>query len=94
MTTRTSSGSPVPQPAWTFVYLGANQDSYHEAGHLGFDDTNVQNFRGDGRGTRHAMSSVDRAVRDYRCSPVAEKQRRKKDLFGGLKEAETDHATR
>ncbi len=71
MTTRTSSGSPVPQPAWTFVYLGANQDSYDEADHLGFDGTNTQNFRGDGLGTRHAMLSVDRAVRDYRRSPVA-----------------------
>ena len=79
---------------WTFVYLGANQDSYEEAGHLGFDDTNVQNFRGDGLGTRHAMSSVDRAVRDYRRAPVAEKQLRKKNLFDDLKEAEADHATR
>ena len=35
------------------------------------------------------MLSVDRAVRDYRRSPIAEKQRRKKDLFDGLKEAET-----
>ena len=94
MTTRTSSGSSVPQPAWTFGYLGANQDSYDEADHLGFDGTNTQNFRGDGLGTRHAMLSVDRAVRDYRRSPVADKQRRKKDLFGGLKEAETDHALR
>jgi len=79
---------------WTFVYLGANQDSYHEAGHLGFDDTNVQNFRGDGRGTRHAMSSVDRAVRDYRRAPAAEKMRRKKNLFDDLKEAEADHMAR
>ena len=79
---------------WTFVYLGANQDSYDEAGHLGFDRTNTQNFRGDGLGTRHAMLSVDRAVRDYRRSPIADKRRRKKDLFDGLKEAETDDATR
>ena len=40
------------------------------------------------------MHSVDRAVRDYRRSPVSEKQGLKKDLFDGLKEAETDHATR
>jgi hypothetical protein len=79
---------------WTFVYLGANQDSYEEAGHLGFDDTNVQNFRGDGLGTRHAMSSVDRAVRDYRRAPVEEKQRRKQNLFDDLKEAEADHMAR
>ena len=79
---------------WTFVYLGANQDSYHEAGRIGFDDTNVQNFRGDGIGTRHAMGSVDRAVRDYRRSAPAAKQRLKQNLFDDLKEAEVDHMAR
>ena len=79
---------------WTFVYLGANQDSYHEAGHLGFDQTNVQNFRGDGMGTRHAMGSVNRAVRDYRRAPVSERLGRRRDLFDGLKEAEADHMAR
>ena len=79
---------------WTFVYLGANQDSYEEAGRIGFDDTNVQNFRGDGAGTRHAMRSVDRAVRDYRRAPIAEKQLRKQNLFDDLKEAEADHMAR
>ena len=79
---------------WTFVYLGANQDSYHEAGRLGFDHTNTQNFRGDGLGTRSAMRSVDRAVSDYRRSSASEKLRRKKDLFDGTKEAEIDHTTR
>ena len=79
---------------WTFVYLGANQDSYEEAGRIGFDNTNVQNFRGDGIGTRHAMGSVDRAVREYRRSAPAEKQRRKQNLFDDLKEAEADHMAR
>ncbi|MDG2427129.1 MAG: ADP-ribosylglycohydrolase family protein [Acidimicrobiales bacterium] len=79
---------------WTFVYLGANQDSYEEAGRIGFDNTNVQNFRGDGTGTRHAMGSVDRAVRDYRRAPIAEKQLRKQNLFDDLKEAEADHMAR
>jgi Mg-chelatase subunit ChlD len=79
---------------WTFVYLGANQDSYDEAGRLGFDRTNTQNFRGDGLGTRSALRSVDRAVSDYRRAAVEEKQRRKQNLFDDLKEAEADHATR
>jgi ADP-ribosylglycohydrolase len=79
---------------WTFVYLGANQDSYDEAGRLGFDRTNTQNFRGDGLGTRSALRSVDRAVSDYRRAAVEEKQRRKQNLFDDLKEAEADHTTR
>jgi hypothetical protein len=40
------------------------------------------------------MSSVDRAVRDYRRAPVEEKQRRKQNLFDDLKEAEADHMAR
>ena len=79
---------------WSFSYLGANQDSYLEAGGLGFDQANVQNYRGDGRGARAAMSSVDRAVRDYRRAGWQDKQRRKQDLYVGLKEAELDHLNR
>jgi len=79
---------------WTFVFMGANQDSYHEAGGLGFDDANTQNFRNDGRGTRMAMSSVDRAVRDYRRDTWHGKQTRKGDLFQSIKEAESDHVNR
>ena len=40
------------------------------------------------------MSSVDRAVRDYRRAGWEDKQRRKRDLYVGLKEAEADHLSR
>jgi hypothetical protein len=79
---------------WSFVFMGANQDAYDEAGALGFDTRNIQNYRGDQRGTREAWGSVDRAVRGYRQSGWDERRRRKDDLFKGTKEAERDHLTR
>ena len=79
---------------WTFVFLGANQDAYGEGRDLGFDQRNIQTYRGDGRGTREAWGSVDRAVSDYRRASWNEKERRKTDLFDGVKEAEYDHQTR
>jgi len=79
---------------WTFVFMGANQDSYLEAGQLGFDGTNIQDYRGDGRGTRAAWKSVDRAMREYRDAGMDERMRRKDDYFQHVKEAEMDHRTR
>ena len=82
------------QQGWSFIFLGANQDSYREGRGLGFDSRNIQNYRGDGRGTREAWGSVDRAVSAYRRAPVMEKTRKKVDFFDGIKEAEYDHKTR
>ncbi len=47
---------------WTFVFMGANQDSYAEAGRLGMDEGSVQDFRADKEGVRAAFDSWDRAV--------------------------------
>jgi ADP-ribosylglycohydrolase len=79
---------------WTFVFMGANQDSYAMGRDLGFDRENIQNYRGDGRGTRMAMKSFSRGMSEYRTSMPEEKIRRKKDFYAGTKEAETDHETR
>jgi len=82
------------ESGWTFVFMGANQDSYLEAGGIGIDRANTQNFRGDSRGVRTAMGSLDRAVRDYRRDSWRGKQMRKPNLFQDLKEAEADHLSR
>merc|ERR1712187_798877 len=47
---------------WTFVFLGANQDSYAEGGGLGFSGSNTQNYAFDSRGVRSAYTSVSKAV--------------------------------
>ena len=79
---------------WTFVFMGANQDSYAESGRLGFDRGSVQDFRGDEQGARTAFGSFNRAVREYREAPFSERVRRKKAFFAGRKEAEADHLGR
>ncbi|MBT4656576.1 MAG: hypothetical protein HOB61_05955, partial [Actinobacteria bacterium] len=82
------------EAGWTFVFMGANQDSYAMGRDLGFDRENIQNYRGDGQGTRSAMKSFSRGMSEYRTSLPEEKIRRKKDFYDGRKEAETDHETR
>ncbi len=70
--------------------MGANQDSYAEAGRLGLDDGSVQDFRGDKQGVHAAFASMDRAVGEYRGAVYEERMQRRKAFFGGKKEAEED----
>lgn len=41
---------------WTFVYLGANQDSYAQAQQYGFSKMNTSNYSASARGMNSAMS--------------------------------------
>ena len=75
---------------WTFVFMGANQDSYATGGILGFDPGSTQNFRSDSIGTRASWQSVGRAVREYRGSDSHVRQQRRGAFFDGVKEAEED----
>ena len=70
--------------------MGANQDSYAEAGRLGLDDGSAQDFRGDKHGVHVAFASMDRAVGEYRGAAYEERMQRRKAFFGGTKEAEED----
>ena len=75
---------------WTFVFMGANQDSYAEAGRLGLDDGSVQDFRGDREGVHAAFGSFNRAVGEYRSAAYGERVQRRNAFFAGRKEAEED----
>ncbi len=79
---------------WTFIFMGANQDSYETGDGLGIKYKNTQNFAGDGRGTRAAWSSLDRAFSEYRYAVPAQKAHRKGDFYRGRKEAEEDMGSR
>jgi hypothetical protein len=73
---------------WTFVFLGANQDSY-AAGHaLGYDPRSVQNFAATPDGMRRAFESVGRATISRRGKLAASMPVDKGDFFEGRKEAE------
>jgi len=47
---------------WTFVFLGANQDSYATGKGLAIASGNTQNFRADGQGVRAAMEDLSHAT--------------------------------
>jgi uncharacterized protein YegL len=79
---------------WSFVFLGANQDSYSEAASLGIGHGSIQDYRGDHDGVRAAFDSVNRALGDYRNAGLHERERRRQAFFDGQKEAEEDHRGR
>jgi uncharacterized protein YegL len=51
---------------WNFVYIGANQDSFHEAGMLGIHLSNVANYTCDSAGTQKAMNDISEGMLSYR----------------------------
>lgn len=79
---------------WVFVFMGANQDSYAEAGRLGVADHAIQDFRADAQGVREAFGSFNRAVGEWRGATAEERTRRREAFFGDRKEAEEDFRRR
>jgi hypothetical protein len=79
---------------WTFVFLGANQDSYLEAGRLGFAVANTQNFRGDSHGMRTASNEFSQGLTSMRSKVSHQRLMHKVDYFDGQKDAERDDDTR
>lgn len=51
---------------WTFVYLGANQDSYGEAGAIGYAAGSTQNYVASAIGTQTAYSSLSSNMSNMR----------------------------
>ena len=73
---------------WTFVFMGANQDSYAEGGHIGLVDGNIQDYAATPESVAAAFRSMSRATREYRGKPRFSRVADKERFFGGLKEAE------
>jgi len=73
---------------WTFVYLGANQDSYAEGGHIGYAAGNTQNFTASPAGAQAAFGSLSTAVARRRAKIRGGESYDKADLFEGDKPAE------
>lgn len=81
---------------WTFVFLGANQDSYAEGGKLGHAKANIQNFKFDGQGTQMAWQALSGATQTMRVK-LCRKDRgvySNEDFFDGVKVAESDYTSR
>jgi Mg-chelatase subunit ChlD len=75
---------------WTFVFLGANQDSYAEGGQIGYSLANIQNFAPDAAGSTAAFSSLSSSVSRRRNAMRTGAHYDNRDLFEGDKEAEDD----
>ncbi len=73
---------------WAFVFLGANQDSYAEAGSLGFAPGSTSNWRA--RSSREAFDQLNRSLRSYREKGRAGRTEQSTDFFEGRREAEED----
>ena len=53
---------------WTFVFLGANQDSYTEAGHMGFGHHNTMNYAPTSAGMKHISRSLSDSTHTLRAA--------------------------
>ncbi len=78
------------QAGWSFVFMGANQDSYAEAGGIGFDAANVQNFRADSRGAESSFAALSLSAGRFRAAGGSARRRLSRDAFEGVKDAEDD----
>ena len=73
---------------WTFVFLGANQDSYDAGGGMGMHAGNVSNFQPDAPGVDAVYTGLSRTVTAWRRKDHAARLRDRDDFWDGRKEAE------
>lgn len=55
---------------WTFVYVGANQDSWATASKWGFSASNVSNYNSTTAGTSVLFASLGKSTRSFSASPA------------------------
>ena len=78
------------EAGWEFVFMGANQDSYLEAGSIGVSEESISNFGATATGTAAAFQSISRATREYRGKTRIERTRDSGRFYGGTREAEAE----
>lgn len=78
------------ESGWEFVFMGANQDSYLEAGRIGFSEASISNFAATEKGTSAAFQSISRATTEYRGKTRIERTRDSGQFYGGTREAEAE----
>jgi len=62
------------EAGWTFLFLGANQDSFRAAGNMGVRRGNTRNFSSSGRGTARAFSEINSTVSAQRGRSRSERR--------------------
>jgi uncharacterized protein YegL len=58
--------------SWEFIYGGANQDAFAEAGGIGIKAKNTFDFEASGEGTRRAYDNSSELMASYRKGPEPE----------------------
>ena len=80
--------SKLRATGWTFVFLGANQDSYAAGSQMAMPSGNVSNFRLDAAGVAAMTTGLSRTVGEWRGKSRSERRRDGGEFWGGKKEAE------
>ena len=80
--------SKLRAKGWTFVFLGANQDSYAAGAQLAMPSGNVSNFRPDAGGVAAMTDGLSRTVGEWRRKSRGQRRHDGDQFWGGKKEAE------
>jgi len=78
---------------WTFVFLGANQDSYATGRRLGIRRGGIQNYGATREGFEAASGSWSRGLMSRRSAVAARRVPNRDDFFDGVREAEEQMAS-
>lgn len=70
----------IENHTWEFIFIGANIDSYTEAGHIGIKRTHVANYRKSRDGFNRAFRAVENASMSLRDNISLEKSDWKREL--------------
>lgn len=78
---------------WSFIFLGANQDSWANAQNMGFSSGNVANFQSSNRGMQNSFNVMYAATSNLMDSAQAGKGLSSVNLLAGLKTEDTNELT-
>lgn len=73
---------------WTFVFLGANQDSYAVGAQMAMAAGNVANFAPSPAGVAAGYGGLSRATAEFRTKSRAQRSADVDEFWGGVKESE------
>ena len=78
---------------WTFVFLGANQDSYATGSAMGVAEGNTSNFTASPTSVLATHRGLTRSVREWRGKSRSTRLADADDFWGGVKEGEEEGAS-
>jgi hypothetical protein len=80
------------EAGWTFVFAGANQDSYATGSAIGMVEGNTSNFTASPTSVLATHRGLTRSVREWRGKSRSTRLADADDFWGGVKEGEEEGA--